>query len=150
MGTRTPGFPLTISTDGLNPTATPATFFDGTNAIGANRFGVPFHVERCGSLAFQVSCPATGTPNGSFAIQGSNDVSLQESNGKPDTNLLNWSTLSFVDEATGATVQSKAVAGAQSFIASIQNITPRWVRFVWTNTSGSALLSVRAQEKGVT
>lgn len=150
MGTRTPGFLLTISTDGLTPTATPPTLFDGTNAIGANRFGVPFLVERCGTMSLQVSCPVTGAPNGSFALQGSNDVSLQESRYQPDTNLVNWSALSFFDEAAGATVQSKAVAGAQSFLISIPIVSPRWMRFVWTNTSGTANLTVRAQEKAQT
>jgi hypothetical protein len=147
MAHRVAGFVLHQSTDSI---VQGANDFDGTNAVSSNLFSQAFYVERVGTLCIQVSCPATGTPNGSFAIQGSNDQSKEEVINKPDTYLVNWCPLSFLDEATGATVQSKAVAGAQSFLATIAVTGPRWVRFSWTNTSGTANLTVRAQVKAVT
>ena len=148
MGIRVAAFNLLHSPDGVNP-STDGVRFDGSTPWGTSVFSQPFYVESVGTLAVQVSCPATGTPSGSFAFQGSLDASAQENRRLPDVNLVNWGTLSFFDEATGVTVQSKTVSGAQSFIATIQVVSPRWIRFAWTNTSGQASLTVRAQEKSV-
>lgn len=149
MGVRVAGgIPLAITADGVTPIPG-GLRFDGANAIAASTTAEPILVERVGSLALHVSCPATGSPNGSFAIQGTNDASDQEGNMKPNTKLVNWATLSFFDEATGLVVQSKAVVGAQSVIASIPVVTVRWLRFVWTNTNGSALLTVKPETKAV-
>lgn len=139
--------PLVISSDGINPIAAP-NLFDGTNAIAANRFSVPFLTKYHDTLGLQVSAPATGTPNGSIALQASNDISqLEGSNGYPDANTVNWSALSFWDDATASWIQSKAFAGANSFLFTLQVHSARWLRMVWTNTSGSALLTARLQVK---
>lgn len=149
MGTRVVGgVPLKVSIDGIDWVAS-EQLFDGTNAIAANMYSVPIWVERVGTLALHVSCPATGSPVGSFALQGSCDASKQEGNNLPDPFLVNWATLSFTDESTGGVVQSKAVSGASSFIATIPLVSCRWLRFVWTFTSGSALLTVKPQMKAV-
>lgn len=148
MGTRISGFTFFTSPDGVNPSVD-GLVYDGTVTKSANFIAQPILVEKVGTLGIQFSCPATGTPLGSFALQGSNDVSKQEGNNKPDSYLVNWSTLSFYDEATGSTVQSKAVSGASSFMVSIPVVSPRWLRIVWTNTSGTIAPTIRAVEKSV-
>jgi hypothetical protein len=141
------GAPVVIANaDGL----TPSTLrFDGTNAIGANKIGVPLLTQSIDRLCFHVSCPSTGAPNGTFTIQGSNDISSQENNVIPDVNLINWAPVAFFDEAAGANATSRVVAGAATFLLTIQNCGCRWVRVVWTNTSGTALLTIRPQAKSI-
>ena len=149
------------------PAGYPAvTRFDGTNAIAANTWSVPILVQNTDRLAVQVSCPSTGTPSGTIVIQGSNDVGLYEAQATPftggpvetggqpisDPQLINWATIAFWNESTGAFVESLAVAGAQSSmitLGSSQQCAPRWVRVAWTNTSGSALLTIRVQQKSI-
>jgi hypothetical protein len=144
MSTVQVDFTLSTSLDGV----TANQVLDGTSTISATFNSLPVWVKSNDTLGLQVSAPSTGAPTGTFALQGSNDLSAQEGNNKPDVNLKNWSTLSFWDEATGAWVQSKAFAGAAaSFMATIQVLSPRWLRLVWTNTSGTALLTVRVQSK---
>ena len=137
---------LVISSDGINPIVAP-NLFDGTNAIAANRFSVPFLLKYGDRLGLQVSAPSTGAPNGSVALQGSNDASQLED--YPDVNLVNWSAVSFFDELTFANVITKAFAGAQSFLFTVPTCSYRWMRMVWTNTSGSALLTARLQVKSI-
>lgn len=148
MTTRISGFTFWTSPDGVQP-STDGFKYDGTVTKSANFTAQPILVEKVGTLSIQFSCPVTGAPLGSFSLQGSNDVSKQEGNNKPDLNLVNWSTLSFFDEATGATVQTKAVAGASSFVVSITAVSPRWLRIVWTNTSGTITPTITAVEKSV-
>jgi hypothetical protein len=139
---------LVVSTNGIVPSATPAINFDGTNTINSNVYSVPVLVKYGDRLGLQVSAPATGTPSGTITMQGSNDLSqLEGSNGYPDTNVVNWSTVSFFDELTFANVITKTFAGAESLMFSIANCEYRWWRFLWTNTSGSALLTARLQVK---
>ena len=140
---------LVISSDGINPITAP-NLYDGTNSIAANRFSVPILLKFADRLGIQVSAPSTGAPNGSVAFQGSNDPSqLEDPNAYADANVVNWSTVSFFDELTFANVVTKAFAGAQTFMFTIPGCSYRWLRMVWTNTSGSALLTVRVEHKGI-
>jgi hypothetical protein len=141
---------LVVSTNGIIPSATPQIYFDGTNAIAANTFSVPILVEKHDRLGLQVSAPVTGAPNGSVALQGSNDESqTRDPNAYPDVNLVNWSTVSFFDELTFANVITKVFNSAQSYLFTVPNCSYRWMRMVWTNTSGSALLTARVQVKSL-
>lgn len=135
---------LWTSTDGQSQGTTK---FDGTTVINANAFSTPILVNARDGIGLQVSAPSTGSPNGSFALQVSNDKPASELSAIPDKLLANWSTVSFWDETTGAWAQSKAFVGAQSYMVTIPLISARWIRFVWTNTSGTANLTVRAQFK---
>jgi hypothetical protein len=140
---------LVISSDGINPITAP-NLYDGTNAIAASRFSVPFILKYGDRLGLQLSAPVTGAPSGSVALQGSNDASqLEDPNAYPDVNLVNWSTVSFFDELTFANVITKAFAGAQSFLFTVPTCSYRWMRMVWTNSSGSALLTARLQVKSL-
>jgi len=126
----------------------PTLAYDGTNTISANSWGFPLFAKSNDlTYSFQLSCPATGSPNGSIALQGTNDFSQFEGADVPDSTLVNWSALGFWDEATTSWVLSKAVAGAQSYMFTIPVVGARWVRAVWTNTSGTALLTMTYQSK---
>lgn len=148
MTTRFVGFTFLTSPDGINPSAD-GLHYDGTLTKGANFFTQPLLTKAVGTLSIQFTCTATGTPLGSFAIQGSDDISLQESFEKSDTNVKNWSTLSFFDEGAGATVQTKAVSGAVSYIVTIPVVSSRWIRFAWTNTSGTVAPVITASGRAV-
>lgn len=116
---------------------------DGSNTYSSNFWSLPALLKSADTVGIQFSCLGTGSPNGTVAFQGSNDVSEYESvqgpfNGQNvDTNLLNWATMSFWDEATGLWLQSKAVSGASSYLFTIPILSPRWLRMSWTNSSGS-------------
>lgn len=154
---------MPYSGDGMvNSIITPNTMgqpdiqrLDGRFQYSASFWSLPCLVQYEDTVGIHFSCPATGTPNGTFAIQGSSDKSQYEGNpnggpnGQPvDGNLLHWATLSFWDEATGAWVQSKAVSGASSYMFTFPITSARWVRMSWTNTSGSitpfAVLTVKS------
>ena len=142
------------------------TRFDGTNVISANEWSVPILVQNTDRLSIHISCPSTGAPNGSIAVLGSNDVGIYEAQATPftgapvetggspisDPQLINWATIAFWNESTGAFVESLAVAGAQSSmitLGSSQQCAPRWILVAWTNTSGSAKLTIRVQQKSI-
>jgi len=156
---------LVVSVDGINPVAIlpgppPAPqAYDGSYTItgnGALAYSVPMLVQNKDTIGLQVSCLNTGTPNGTFSIQVSNDVSTQETNDLPDGSLIHWATCSFWDESTGLWVTSKAISGVPaggfpsggtSLMASIQVLSARWWRMLWTNTTGSVNLIAKAAIK---
>jgi hypothetical protein len=80
-------------------------------------------------------------------MQSTNDISAQEGNRIPDVNLINWATISFFDEALSTLVTTRPVVGAQSYLLTVQMLSGRWWRVLWTNTSGTAALIIRAQVK---
>lgn len=150
MSARVNGLTLVISTDGIDPSASPKIYFDGTNAIASSCYSVPIHCASWDVIGVQLSCPSTGTPSGTIAFQGSNDPGVYEySTVQPDATIVNWSAVSFLDHATGTRLESKTVSGAQSYLFQFNPCDFRWLRAVWTNTSGSALLTLRAQERSV-
>lgn len=165
MSTRNLVYTLVSSTDGITPQGTkvgasaiqPGTagaLFDGGTAYGAGGpfYSVPIWVQDKDTLSLQFSCPASGTPLGSFIIQGSNDPGNQGQGGNagntPDSSLTNWSTLSFWDESLGTYVQARAVSGAVSYGATIQVFPMKWFRIKWTNTSGTINITARVCLRG--
>jgi len=152
------------STSLLYPAGYPAvTRFDGTNVISASVWSVPILVQNTDRLSIQVSCPSTGAPNGSIVVLGSNDVGIYEAQATPftgapvetggspisDPQLINWATIAFWNESTGAFAESLAVAGAQSSMITLQQCAARWIFVAWVNTSGSAKLTIRVQQKSI-
>lgn len=97
----------------------------------------PIAVHNALGYSVQVSWPATGTPVGTFTIQASNDLEGQFR--KADSNLVNWFTLS------GTSTASSVGTGA---IISVPDVYYRWIRLVYTRSSGSITLSARAMLKG--
>lgn len=90
---------------------------------------------------YSIQVVFTGSPNGGFKLQGSNDKGAN-TNQTSDANVTNWSDLA------DTTVN---VTSAGSHIYNIENAGYRWVRLVWTDsTSGaSTLTSARFNVKGV-
>ena len=91
---------------------------------------------------FAVQAFWTGTPVGNFKLQVSCDApgdTTQTSNGGPDK-VTNWTDL------TGST---QAAGGLSYFVWNINGAFYRYVRLVYTNTSGSGVLKAQICLKGV-
>lgn len=82
-------------------------------------------------------CPSTGSPDGTFKLQGCNDQETV-SHGVGDINLVSWFDIS------GG---SQAITGAS--LGSIDYVDPatRWIRAVYTPNSGSITLTLVIQLK---
>ncbi len=91
---------------------------------------------------YSIQLVFTGTPNGSFKLQASNDI------GSNEMNLANASITNWTDISGSATT----VSAAGDLMFNAENAGYRWVRVVWTDsTSGnpSTLTSARFNVKGV-
>lgn len=101
--------------------------------------------------AFSVSfaTPAGSTLVGTLTLQVSNDPGNGVAkDGQGNSSLLNWQPLNFWDVGAGAQAASKAVAsGAQTLILAEQHCTYRWMRLVFTFTSGSGVPTIAFQQK---
>lgn len=168
MSTRIVGVTLISSFDGINAQGTkvaataiqpgtPGALFDGNTAFSVGTasgpvYSVPVWVGDKDTIGLQFSCAATGTPSGTFILQGSNDPGNQGQGGNigqvPDSSLLNWSTLGFWDESLPQYVTSRVVSGAVSYLCTLQVISCKWLRLKWTNTSGSCNIIARLMLKG--
>lgn len=84
----------------------------------------------------------TGTPNGTLKLQASSDAPARggTSDGTPDE-IANWSDI---------TSSSVAITGsAGNYMWNVDAAFYRWVRLVYTNTSGVGVLNVKVSVKGV-
>lgn len=90
---------------------------------------------------YSIQLVYTGTPNGAFKLQGSNDEGAK-TNDIENVNITNWSDI------PSTTVN---VTSAGSNIYNITDAGYRWVRLVWTDsTSGaSTITSARYNVKGI-
>lgn len=68
----------------------------------------------------------TGTPNGTWKIQVSNDKGADEGGGIPSAVITNW---------TDYPSATAAVSSAGSSVIKFSDFEFRWFRLVWTNTS---------------
>lgn len=90
---------------------------------------------------FSIQIVFTGTPNGSFKIQGSNDAG-SATNNVSNADVTNWSDV-------GSTTVNVTAAG--SHIYNIENSGYKWARLVWTDSSSgspSTITSARYNVKG--
>ena len=108
----------------------------------------PFHVGRVLGYVVVVSCPSTGTPDGTVKLQGSIDLPNGDSD-HPDVGVATWFDLTLYDEATGAAVVSQAVSGASTISFTETDCFYKWFRLVWTETSGSITITAKCQFKGI-
>jgi hypothetical protein len=89
---------------------------------------------------FSIQLVFTGTPTGSLKLQCSNDEGAIETN-IPNATITNWTDIA------GST---QAISAAGNHTWNVQNCGYRWVRFVYTATSGSGTItSARFNVKGV-
>lgn len=91
------------------------------------------------AFGYAIQCEFTGSPVGTIKLQGSNDstpdANFQFSNFAP----TNW---------TDITGTSTAVTTNGSILFNAASVYYRWVRVVYTVTSGSGSLSVVGNTKG--
>lgn len=86
----------------------------------------------------------TGSPSGNFKLQCSNDAG--NPNAGKEVPPADYEVVNYTDVADSAVT----VSGAGNVTYDVQNAGYRWVRFVWTPTSGSGTLtSARFNIKGV-
>lgn len=141
-----------LSLAGTDGVQTSSTLLDGTNAQAASFNSAGFFVGRAMFFKVVVVAPSTGSPVGTLKVQGTIDVSRQAGGGSdlPDSGLVNWYDLSFVDPSTGAISTTQAVTSSGgTFVFQENACGDRYIRVVWTKTSGSITPLVRVQYKGI-
>jgi len=120
---RNKNYPLTIS----------------NTSLLSNRTSDPIFLGHVNILSIQIT--TTGTPNGTFKIQGSNDMGADDTAIKSPS-ITNWADIS------GA---SQAITAAGSIMLNVVDSGYRWARLVWTNSSSgdpSAVSVLRVNIKG--
>lgn len=97
---------------------------------------------------YSIQIVFTGTPTGSFKLQISNDEGFKNS-GSPNTPTNTAQQLDIVNW-TDVTDSQFAVSAAGNVAWEVENTGARWVRVVYTASSGSGTVaSARANVKGV-
>ncbi len=93
-------------------------------------------------FGFAVQASWTGTPEGVFSLQASSQSPMgsQVGSGGPDPITL-WDTI--------AGSAASAVGSSGSFMWNVNTAFYRYVRLVYTNTTGTGLLSAIVSVKGV-
>lgn len=96
-------------------------------------------------IDFSVQATYTGTPAGTFKLQGSNDVGMinSQTEAQQSTGVTHWTDIADSDVV---------VAAAGNFMINYQNAGFEWVRLVWTASgAGTApvLASARIKVKGL-
>ncbi len=146
----TNGVTYTAPTAGLGA-FTPV--YDGSVTTSATTNTAPMFIGDAQSLIVVASCPSTGTPVGFLSLEGCIDQSTNPQGKEyPNEALVKWYALAFYDprDTAGTLVASYAVSSAGTFV--FEHPKPcghRWVRVVWTKTSGTIKLTARGQWKGV-
>lgn len=91
---------------------------------------------------YNIQLVFTGVPVGSFKLQISNDLGNPEAvlQDNRDFQIVNWTDMADSNQAISA-------AGNHSY--EVQNAGHRWVRLIWTFTSGTGTMtSYRFNAKG--
>lgn len=86
-------------------------------------------------FGYSIQCVMTDAPVGTLKLQASNDFDP----GRPNLAPTNWSDIANT---------SQAVNGAGIAFYNIPDSMYRWVRLVYTFTSGTGTLTARIQTKG--
>ncbi len=125
-----------LKLDGYQLSIDTAYYLDGY--LSATTFtSAPVKVGRKTGWSLTLSCPATGTPVGSVKVQACNDASRQDSD-NADALLVNWFDI------IGAV---SAVSGASIICIEDRKPQYRWMRIVYTRTSGSITATARLHVK---
>lgn len=101
----------------------------------------PICLNYAKGMSLSFSCPSTGSPVGTLKIQVTNDK--EDFEGKADEKLVNWVDRPFVDLSSGNVVSSTAVSGATTIVIEDADIMWRWMRVVYTQSSGSCTMTLR-------
>ncbi len=142
---------LKLSLDGITPSTSPPTLFDGTATGVLNQagsfFSVPIWVDTVDAYRLVFTCPATGAPVGSVKLQACIDEATS-SIMTPTVELVNWTDLSFSING-GAFSVGQAVNSATNVVLDENRCNYGWVRMVYTATSGLVSPTVKMRMKGL-
>jgi hypothetical protein len=112
----------------------------GTN-LAVNQTSDPIYLGHIANYSIQLVF--TGTPGGNFKLQCSNDMGNPSASKESDRDfqIENW---------TDVADSAQTISAAGNHTWDVQNAGYRWVRVVWTQTSGSGTLtSARFNVKGI-
>lgn len=109
---------------------------------------VPVSVGGCDRYSVVFSCPSTGTPSGTFALQGCDDKSHRGEGGGPDANLINWFPIELQIVTTGVWSSSFTVSGQTQLTLIDPFVSYSWVRGVYTAASGSLTVTLKGHKRG--
>jgi hypothetical protein len=112
----------------------------GTN-LAVNQTSDPVYLGHIANYSIQLVF--TGTPGGNFKLQCSNDMGNPSASKESDRDfqIENW---------TDVADSAQTISAAGNHTWDVQNAGYRWVRVVWTQTSGSGTLtSARFNVKGI-
>jgi hypothetical protein len=137
--------PQIAGADGISMQA-PAVLLDGSAAQATSWTSSPIYVGNAQLYSLVLTCPSTGSPVGTVKLQACDDRARVASQ-MPDPRLTNFYDLVFYD-ASGNQVTSQAVSGASTIAFEETACAYRWVRVVYTATSGSITPTVSLQVKG--
>lgn len=108
--------------------------------MGGNITSNGIYLANIFSYAIQAIWTGGGTPVGTFKLQGSNDNGESGTTTLGATQPTNW---------TDITTSSQAITGnSGSVLYDAASCGYRWVRLVYTRTSGTATLSANMNTKG--
>lgn len=121
---------------------------DGYQVL-ASFTSAPIFVANVDNYILHITCPGDGVPNATVSVQGSIDTS-RSLNNKPSPYLQHWATIPYVNQLTGNIVTTQTISGASDIVFEETKNSWGWIRLVWANSSGSALLTAKFEGKGVT
>ena len=111
-----------------------------TKSMGATITSDPFPVKNMITAALAVTVSASSSPVGTFSVEG-----CCEEGNDPGTGLNNVSGLTNWVAIPGYT---QAITADGTTIFDMVDVSVRWLRIVYTRTSGSATAAARANVKG--
>ena len=114
---------------------------DGTLSMGASFNMRPIYLGHIAQYAIQLVF--TGTPNGNFKLQCSNDAGHPNAQSKVEqsADVVHWTDV--LDSA-------QAIVAAGNHTWNAENVGYLWVRVVWTQTASTGTLTTSvANLKGV-
>lgn len=126
---------IPVKLDGYQQSVDPTWFIDGYVAAGSFTTA-PIKIGRKLGWSATFSCPATGSPVGTIKVQLCNDE--ERILDVADSNLTHW------QNADGG---SSAVSGASTLCFEDRAPQYRWMRFVYTRSSGSCTATIHLHSK---
>jgi hypothetical protein len=114
------------------------------NAVAVSGVGsvtsVAQNVKYKDSVAYQFNW--TGNPTGAILIQGSLDYNPGAPQSDGTANAGNWNTLPTI-------LSPQVTVGSQTALGTVQQCPTPWVRVLYTNSSGSGVMSVYHSAKSL-
>jgi hypothetical protein len=109
-------------------------------SMGATATSDAIRIENIGAYALQMVWSGGGAPNGTFKLQGSNDLGPQ-----PPTST---STVQSVANWTDLANSSQTISADGDHMWNVSQAGYRWVRVVYTRSSGTGTMAGRFNGKG--